>query len=257
MKVQQIANVLLSLLKIRKNRDTNLNILHAFSKYLETGYRFNWNSFDWYDFDYLNKVMATYGETGSFNTQRRFFIDQSLRLVGHLEGDTAECGVFCGLGSQIILAHNLKADNTPHHHVFDSFEGLSKPDEPDGDYWESGNLSVAKDIVAKNLHKSGNGNFTLYEGWIPERFADVTDKKFRFVHVDVDLYQPTRDSVQFFYDRMVPGGILVCDDYGFKTCPGATQACNEILENKPEKMIYLPDGGGFFIRGVPTRPSGF
>jgi hypothetical protein len=51
------------------------------------------------------------------------------------------------------------------------------------------------------------------------------------------------------------GGIFVCDDYGFLTCPGATKAMDEFLLTKREKMISLPGGGGFFIKGCVTAPE--
>jgi len=38
------------------------------------------------------------------------------------------------------------------------------------------------------------------------------DKTFLFVHVDVDLYEPTRDSIAFFYPRMNLGAVSLCDD---------------------------------------------
>src|SRR5688572_31529904 len=41
---------------------------------------------------------------------------------------------------------------------------------------------------------------------------------------DVDVYQPTRDSLEYFYPRLVTGGILVCDDYGW---PGARKAVDD------------------------------
>jgi len=56
----------------------------------------------------------------------------------------------------------------------------------------------------------------------------------------------------FFYPRLSPGGILVCDDYMFTTCPGATQACDEFMADKPEKMISFASGGGYLIKGIPT-----
>jgi hypothetical protein len=51
---------------------------------------------------------------------------------------------------------------------------------------------------------------------------------------------------------MSPGGIILCDDYGFTSCPGATKSIDEFLNDKPEKMISLADGGGFMIKGVQT-----
>jgi hypothetical protein len=115
-------------------------------------------------------------------------------------------------------------------------------------------MSRSEAIVRQNL-----GEFSAYEfhkGWIPDRFVDVAEKHFAFVHIDVDLYQPTLDSLKFFYSRMNPGGIILCDDYGFTTCPGATKAVNELLADKPENMVALPGGGGFLIKGTPTSPHG-
>lgn len=59
----------------------------------------------------------------------------------------------------------------------------------------------------------------------------------------------------FFYDRLNIGGVFVCDDYGFLTCPGATAAIQDFLISKPEKMVSLPGGGGFFIKGCITSPE--
>ena len=73
-----------------------------------------------------------------------------------------------------------------------------------------------------------------------------------FVHIDVDLYQPTRDSLEFFYPRMNDGGIIIVDDFACSVCPGATRAVEEALSDKPEQMISLSDGGGFLIKGRTT-----
>ena len=48
------------------------------------------------------------------------------------------------------------------------------------------------------------------------------------------------------------GGIIICDDYGFSTGPGATAAVDEYLAAKAEKMIMLPYGSGLLIKGVST-----
>jgi hypothetical protein len=54
---------------------------------------------------------------------------------------------------------------------------------------------------------------------------------------------------------MNDGGVLVCDDYGFTTCPGATRAIDDYLSDKDERMIALPAGGGFLIKGCKTGAS--
>ena len=45
----------------------------------------------------------------------------------------------------------------------------------------------------------------IYKGWIPEKFNLVDNSKFSFVHIDVDLYEPTLKSLEFFFPRLEEG----------------------------------------------------
>jgi len=179
---------------------------------------------------------------------------QLTRLIEGVPGDTAECGVFEGAGSWLICAANRNGKKKRKHHLFDSFEGLSAPEEADGAYWTKGDLTAGEEVVRTKL-KPFEDMIVFHKGWIPDRFPDIEDKKFAFVHVDVDLRQPTYDSLEFFYPRLSPGGVLVCDDYFCTTCPGATEAIDSFLADKPEKMIPLDAGGGFFIKGTATADA--
>jgi O-methyltransferase len=88
----------------------------------------------------------------------------------------------------------------------------------------------------------------IYKGWIPDRFHEVADRRFCFVHIDVDLYQPSLDSIAFFYPRMEPGAIIVLDDYGFESCPGVTAAIDKFMEGKPEPVVNVSAGGALIIK---------
>ncbi len=83
----------------------------------------------------------------------------------------------------------------------------------------------------------------------------ASDARFAFVHVDVDLYQPTRDAIDFFYPRLLPGGILLFDDYGFMTCPGARRAVDEHRRSSSDAFIRLPTGQAFLTRSL-RAPAG-
>ena len=172
---------------------------------------------------------------------RKFALKELLKLVQHLDGDIAECGVFQGSSSYLLAKHSAAANR--HVHLFDSFQGLSKPGQLDGAYWKAGDLSCSLEVVLENLKE-----FALrihgHKGWIPDRFADVTDKRFCFMHLDVDLYQPTLDALQFFGPRMVAGGIIVCDDYGSDLCPGARRAMDEYAGEIDLPVVHLPTAQG-------------
>lgn len=75
----------------------------------------------------------------------------------------------------------------------------------------------------------------------------MADRRFSLVHIDVDIYRPTLDALEFFWDRVTPGGMVVCDDYGFSTCPGATAAMDEFFDGRAPVM-QLPTGQGLVIR---------
>lgn len=221
------------------------------SRLIMPQYRFSWHQLDWWSDPEFNAYLRRFDDLDGFNTQRKWMAWQLLRLTASVEGDTAECGVLAGASSWLICAANRHRGTPNQHHLFDSFEGLSEPNENDGDYWSKGALAVSDEVVARNLAPFAD-MLVFHKGWIPDRFPDVADRRFSFVHVDVDLEQPTRDSLEFFYDKLNPGGIFLCDDYAFGSCPGATKAIDEFLDDKVEKMIKLDSGGGFFMKGIRT-----
>lgn len=237
---------------LSRDRSQRLLAIKAVSEWLIPDYRITWHQLDWWHDDEFNAYLDRFHERAGFNTQRKWMLWQLLRLVEEVPGDTAECGVYKGASSWLICAATEGSERT--HHLFDSFEGLSEPEASDGTYWRSGNLAASEDLVRRNLEPF-IGRVEFHKGWIPERFPDVDGKTFAFVHVDVDLRSPTLQSVEFFYPRLAQGGILLCDDYAFATCSGATAAIDAFLSDKPEKMISLDSGGGFFIKGIRSGES--
>jgi O-methyltransferase len=217
-------------------------------------YRVGWYQRDWWRDAEFNAYLARIGEPRGHNSDRRWMVHQLLRLVADVPGDTAECGVYEGATSLLIAKANARSEHDRMHFMFDSFAGLSQPHAADGSYWRAGDLRRTEDVARARL--AGLEGMELMPGWIPDRFHEVADRRFAFVHVDVDLYEPTRDSLAFFWPRLADGGILVVDDYGFSTCPGATRAVREVLQ---DRLIALPDGGGFAIKGrtiAPRAPLG-
>lgn len=183
------------------------------------------------------------------SAERKFAVRSLVYSLEDFPGDTAECGVFRGATSYFICEARGRKGT---HHLFDSFAGLSapvaadKPSDEEARPWSVGALCATEEEVKRNLAEFP---FVEYHpGWIPDRFENVVDREFCFVHIDVDLYQPTLDSLSFFYPNLVSGGMIVCDDYGYSTCPGAKKACDEFIAEKPERLIHLPTGQGLIIK---------
>jgi O-methyltransferase len=226
-------------------------ILRMTSEVFSPEYRFAENQLDWYNDRSFTAYLERFNELDKMNAPRRWMVRELLRVAAGVPGDTVECGSFEGAGSWLICASNVGTSKI--HHIFDSFEGLSEPGAGDGSHWTRGGLAAGVGVVSRNLAQF-DGAFRLYKGWIPTRFPEVADKTFSFVHVDVDLEVPTADSIAFFYPRLSPGGVLVCDDYGSITCPGATRVFDEFMADKPEKVMQMPVGGGFIVKGLGLAP---
>jgi O-methyltransferase len=179
-----------------------------------------------------------------YSQDRKFVLRELARFTRDVPGCMAECGCYKG-GSAYFMA---KENPDVPLHLFDSFEGLSEPNNKDlhsrEDHWlwERGSLVATEEEARKTL--SGFDHVVFHKGWIPDRFPEVKDERFRLVHIDVDLYQPTLDSLEFFYPRMNSGGVIVLDDYGFTTCPGAYRATVEFTAKNLIYVLHLPTGQG-------------
>lgn len=206
------------------------------------GFRMYGPEASWFENEEFSAAWVNFpGRAGPAN-DRVFNLFNLAKSLAHVDGDLAECGVNIGRSAHFMLAAN--GGNDKHLHAFDSFEGLSDPilDDRPADRlakpWATRDLAIDEGAARANLEAFA-GRFTLFKGWIPDRFAEVADRRFSLVHVDVDLYEPTRASVEFFWPRINPGGLLVCDDYGSRRCPGAKKAMDEFAQSQGLRVAEL------------------
>ena len=68
------------------------------------------------------------------------------------------------------------------------------------------------------------------------------------MHIDLDIYKSIYQTLDVLYKKVIRGGIIVFDDYGFISCYGARLAVNDFFKKKIEKPICLPTGQSFVIK---------
>jgi O-methyltransferase len=176
--------------------------------------------------------------------RRCFMLYQYACQARTLPGDAAEVGVYRG-GTARLLAKTLAAERRIVH-LFDTFSGMPVVD-PARDLHAAGDFRDTS-LQAVGAYLADCPNVRLHAGLFPATAAPLAQLTFSFVHVDVDIYQSVWDCCQFFYPRLAPGGLLVFDDYGMITCPGAKQAVDEFFAEKPEYPCYLPTGQAVVVR---------
>lgn len=167
------------------------------------------------------------------------------KKAAKLDGLVAECGSFRGL-SAFMLCQSLKEIDKDFRgegfHVFDSFEGLPEATEDDINLKTNykGFFACDIDTVKRNLRDFPG--ISYHKGWIPDVFKGLPEERYKFVHVDVDLAKPTFDAFNYFWPRLVAGGVIVCDDYGGMYFQGTTKKLDEFCSRNSLQPIILSTG---------------
>jgi O-methyltransferase len=145
-----------------------------------------------------------------------------LRQALRVEGEVWECGVYRGGTAQLLARAAL--DYGPREvRLFDSFEGLPQADAARdlhvaGEFGDT-SVEAVREFLKYPAH--------LHKGFMPDTFEPFRGSRIAFAHLDVDLYRSVTDCLQFIWPRMPAGGVIVIDDYGFPSCPGAKAAVDE------------------------------
>jgi O-methyltransferase len=152
-----------------------------------------------------------------------------------IPGHFAECGCFRGHSSYVIASLLKQQEFQDTFWIFDSFEGISEksPEDKKGE-----GAGVPQNFLKAPLEhlKKVLKPFpfvSIHKGWIPEVFetAPIATEKFAFLHVDVDLYKPTKACLDFFFSRLSPGGVIFISNYNVSHWPGSMQAVDEFVAN--------------------------
>ena len=195
---------------------------------------------------------APYAEHTLVSPDRVLVLDRMLTQTLGLEGDVAEAGVFRG-GTSLWLADLLdRVGSQKSLHLFDSFEGMPPEADRERDGHRPGDFGdTSLDAVRALL--SHSPRVDIHPGFIPSTFEGLEDLRFSFVHVDVDIHDAVRDCCSFFYERLVPGGVMVFDDYGFELYERAARAAvDSFFADKPEQILSLRTGQALITRLPPT-----
>lgn len=160
------------------------------------------------------------------------------KRTSKIKGDITEVGVYKGSSAKMISL--LKGNRTLH--LFDTFEGL--PGASIEKHYEKGDWYASFEEVKKNLR--GEENIHFYKGIFPDTSEPIKNKKFSFIHLDVDLYKSTIDCLKFFYPRMSKGGIIISHDY--PNSIGVTKAFEEFFKDKVEIPIEITTGQVLIVK---------
>ncbi|EAK6953553.1 methyltransferase [Campylobacter lari] len=159
----------------------------------------------------------------------------------NIMGSVAELGVFRGKTAKEIN-RIFKNDI---FYLFDTFEGFNEKDiNEEIGLAKQANINdfsnTSLNFVKKQMPYLDKCCFV--EGYFPETIVKIPqDEKFKFVNIDMDLYQPILDGLVYFYPKLVKDGVILIHDYFHPYYTGAKRAVDEFCKNNNIEIVPIGD----------------
>lgn len=193
-------------------------------------------------------------------------VSEAMFIVGYLNKalsvrrDVCEFGTANGATS-VLLANEIK-HSSKHLWLFDSFEGLSKPGEKDilqDDIFNlgvmeayEGSMKYSKQDVQSKLRTLSFPikRTHIVPGFIKDTIrANKLPKKVSFAYIDFDLYDPTKETLEYLHNHLSKSGFIIVDDYNWFSLGVKTAVDEFITEHKKTYDLIIPSkfAGNFCV----------
>lgn len=171
------------------------------------------------------------------------------RQIASLPGDLLEVGVWRG-GSSVIMAKAMQlSDSRSHLFCCDTFAGLVKtggedPHLRDGDLADSGPQFVHQKMAQAGVHE-----YTVLEGVFPDQTGEsLQNQRFSLCHIDVDTRASAEGVFEWVWPRLLGGGVVIFQDYGFHRTPGIAALVDEIRGRPGMRVVHNLNGNALVFK---------
>jgi O-methyltransferase len=174
---------------------------------------------------------------------RRYVLACAAYHCVQLEGDFVECGAYTGVGVKTIVDY-LGGPAFPKtfwcYDLFDHDSSMLNHAMP-----EHGESLYAR-VCEKFMPYS---QVQVMRGKIPEVFASGCPERIAYLHIDLNQAPAEIAALEHLFDRMVPGGILILDDYEWAGAyRGQKIAEDAWFDERQYRVMPLPTGQGLVIK---------
>ncbi|MBF0585044.1 MAG: class I SAM-dependent methyltransferase [Magnetococcales bacterium] len=185
-------------------------------------------------------------------------------VASRLEGDFVECGVHFGGVSRAVMEFINFSKLNKHFFLLDTYEGKALDDLTDAEkqqmnsvldegltdsqkYFLTGRYPSSYDRVVKTFEPFGD-KVHVIRGTVPHTLDQVTSDKVAYLAVDMNCAAPEVAALEFFWPKLIKGGIVVLDDHGWPNCEGQTNAHAAFAKRYNTCVLPLPTGQGLLIK---------
>lgn len=213
-----------------------------------------------YEDDYREVIRAVRPYTMTSVNKLHALISATKYIHDHdIPGAVVECGVWRG-GGMHAVARTLDAngDHSRELYLFDTFEGMTAPTEKDERHdgqtaarlletrqrnstvWAYASLEDVRAGFAEVPYPSERIHYV--EGPVEKTVPDQAPEQIALLRLDTDWYESTKHELDHLYPRLVSGGVLIIDDYGW--WKGARTATDEFLAETGARLLLIRMASG-------------
>ncbi len=203
------------------------------------------------DFEDLHKEIIERVKPYTITSNERIYaLIEAVRytLANDIPGDFVECGVYKG-GSMMTIALTLLSEQVSERelYLFDTFEGMPKPDERDVDFkgvpsidrfnklrltddsstWVNAPQEAVRQAMSLTQYPDERVHYV--KGLVEDTIPTQAPQSIALLRLDTDWYRSTKHEMDHLYQRVSPNGVVIVDDYGHHK--GSQQAVDEYFRN--------------------------
>ena len=169
-----------------------------------------------------------------------------------LDGDFVEFGVNTGLFSSAICQLTAFASSGKTFYLFDTFNGIPEGSIDDNERDKARRFNA--EAYTSDVYDVAKRNFASYptvqlvRGVLPGSLDDVALGKIAYVSIDLNIARPEIETIRRIWDLIVPGALIVLDDFAFKGHEAQYNSWTSFAHEKGTVVCTLPTGQGLIAK---------
>ena len=170
--------------------------------------------------------------------------------ASQLEGDFVDCGVNTGLFSRAVMEYvNFNRLNKTYY-LLDTFTGLDPKYSSDYEMGRHHQIGYSNkiDLYEQAKQTFSGFNAKIIKGAVPETLKQVKTDKIAYISIDMNCVIPEVAALEFFWDRLVSGGVIILDDYAYPGAEDQKRAHDQFAKSKNVQILTLPTCQGLIIK---------
>jgi hypothetical protein len=168
-----------------------------------------------------------------------------------LQGDFVDCGVHTGIYARAVIHYTNFKKTKKKYYLLDTFNGLDEKYSTTEELKRNNKMGYNKrgDIYAEVCETFKDFNVRVIKGAVPTTLPLVKSKKIAYLSIDMNCVKPEFDALNFFWDKMVKGGVIILDDYGYANSTNDQKKAHDAFAlSKGIKILTLPTCQGLIIK---------